>query len=112
MGGTGMKEDFFPGLASDLEERFAELDSDLTTALLGSDEEYAALWKRLGELEEQYPLESWLEGAGTVSLSADEHAALVEYTRVTFKAENMERLNLYLAGHRDCFGYLKRIGLL
>jgi hypothetical protein len=55
--------------------------------------------------------EAWLEGAGVVVLSADEHAALVEYTRVTFKAENMERLNLYLAGHRDCFAYRKRIGL-
>ncbi|MDR2501896.1 MAG: hypothetical protein LBC78_01455 [Oscillospiraceae bacterium] len=51
-------------------------------------------------------------GNGVVSLSADDHAVLMEYISVTFKAENTERLNLCLAGHRDCFGYLKRIGLL
>lgn len=107
-----MQENIFGELAAQLEERFAELDSDVTTALLERDEQYAALRKRLGELEKQYPIESWLEGAGAVSLSADDHAALVEYTQVTFEAENRERLNLYLAGHRDCFGYLKRIGLL
>jgi hypothetical protein len=107
-----MQENIFDGLTALLEERFAEMDSDITTALLELDEEYAVLRKRLGELEQQYPIESWMEGAGAVSLSADEHAALVEYTRVTFEAENRERLNLYLAGHRDCFAYLKRIGLL
>jgi hypothetical protein len=107
-----MQEDIFSGLVAQLEERFQEMDSDITTALLERDEQYAALRKRLGELERQYPIEAWLEGKGAVSLSADEHAALVEYTKVTFESENRERLNLYLAGHRDCFGYLKQIGLL
>lgn len=36
----------------------------------------------------------------------EKYAALVEYIRVTDEAENRERLNLYLAGHRDCFAYL------
>jgi hypothetical protein len=107
-----MPSNIFDGLLAQLEENFQELDSNITTALLECDEEYAALRKRLGELEQQYPIESWLEGKGAVSLSADEHAALVEYTQVTFEAENQERLNLYLAGHKDCFAYLKRIGLL
>jgi hypothetical protein len=107
-----MKDDIFIGLASELEERFEEMDSDVTTALLDSDEQYAVLRKRIGELEQQFPVEGWLEGKGAVNLTAEEHAALVEYTQATFDAENRERLNLYLAGHRDCFASLKRIGLL
>lgn len=107
-----MQEDIFGKLVDQLEEQFEEMDSDITTALLESNVEYAALRKRLGELEEQYAIEAWLEGDGALSLSADDHAALVEYTQLTFQSESMERLNLYLAGHRDCFGYLKRIGLL
>jgi dsDNA-binding SOS-regulon protein len=53
-----------------------------------------------------------LDGEGAVRLTAEEHAGLVEHTRTTDEAENRERLNLYLAGHRDCFAYLKKIGLL
>jgi hypothetical protein len=107
-----MQENIFDGLVAQLEDRFQEMDSSITTALLERDEQYAALRKRLGELEQQYPIEKWLEGKGAVSLSAEDHAALVEYMSVTFEAENRERLNLYLAEHKDCFGYLKRIGLL
>jgi hypothetical protein len=107
-----MQENNFDGRMAQLDERFQEMDSGITTALLERDEEYAAMRKRLGELEAQYSVEKWLEGNGAVSLSANEHAALVEYTQVTFDAENRERLNLYFAGHKDCFGYLKRIGLL
>jgi hypothetical protein len=107
-----MQKNIFDGRMAQLNERFQEMDSDITAALPERDEEYAAMRKRRGELEAQYPVEKWLEGKGAVSLSAGEHAALVEYMQVTFAAENRERLNLYLAGHKDCFGYLKRVGLL
>ena len=107
-----MKDDIFSGLQTEIEDTFQEKDSEITTALLESDEKYAALRKRLDELERQYPIEKWLEGKGAINLTAEEHAAMVEYMKVTFDAENRERLNLYLAGHRDCFAYLKRVGLL
>jgi hypothetical protein len=87
------------------------MDSDITKALPEQDEQYATLRKQLGELERQFPIEDWIEGEGAVNLTAEEHAALVKYTSVTFDAENRERLNLYLAGHKDCFAYLKRIEL-
>jgi hypothetical protein len=111
-GGNHMQEDIFSGLVTQLEERFQEMDSDITTALLDSDEGYAALRRQLGALEQRFPIEKWLEGAGALTLTVEEHAGLVEYMRVTDEAENRERLNLYYAGHRDCFAYLKRIGLL
>jgi hypothetical protein len=107
-----MQENTFSGLLTQFEENFQEMDSTITTALLECDEEYSALRKRLGELEQQYPIEKWLEGKGEIRLTAEEHAALVEYMSVSFESENRERLNLYLAGHKDCFAYLKRIGLL
>ena len=108
-----MQENIFAGLLAQLEERFLEMDSEITVALPERDEKYAALWARLSELERLYPfIESVLDGEGAVRLTAEEHAGLVEFIRTTDEAENRERLNVYLAGHRDCFAYLKRIGLL
>ena len=108
-----MQDSIFDGLLAQLEERFEEMDSKITVALPGRDEKYAALRARLEELEQRFPfIESALDGVGALRLSAEEHAGLVEYNRTTDEAENRERLNLYLAGHRDCFAYLKKIGLL
>ena len=105
--------DIFFELLAMLEDRFIEIDSDITTALRESDAEYVALKKQLTDLERQFPfIESVLDGEGDVSLTAEEHAGLVEYNRKANDADNRERLNLYFAGHRDCFAYLKRIGLL
>ena len=106
-----MQNDIFSRLLEQLEDRFLEIDSDLTVALQEHDEEYARLKARQAELERQFPfIESVLDGEGEVHLTAEEHAGLVEYMRVTDDAENRERLNLYYAGHRSCLAYLKKIG--
>jgi hypothetical protein len=108
-----MKDEIFSGLVAQLEERFQEMDSNITTVLLDTDEEYAALRSRQTELEERFPfIETAMEGKGSLLLNAVEHAGLVEYLSVVNEIENRERLNLYYAGHRDCFTYLKRVGLL
>ena len=108
-----MQYDIFSKLLNQLEEQFQEMDSEITVALPERDKEYARLKMRLEELERQFPfIETVLDGEGEVRLTAKEHAGLVEYMRVTDDAENRERLNLYYAGHRDCFAYLQRIGLL
>jgi hypothetical protein len=108
-----MKEEVFLGLVALLEERFHEMDSGITVKLADSDTEYAALKARLDELERQFPfIEKVLEGKDELRLTAEQHAGFAEFMRVTNEAENIERMNLYMAGHRDCFAYLKRIGLL
>jgi hypothetical protein len=108
-----MKEDIFSGLVARIEEDFQAMDSEITTALKETDDEYTALNKRQTELEERFPfIESALEGKGALNLSAEEHAGLVEYLSVTNEMENRERLNLYYAGHRDAFAYLKKIGII
>lgn len=108
-----MKDEVFSGLVELLEERFQEMDSDITVALKDNDGEYATLKAQLAELERQYPfIEQVVEGKGELRLTAEQHARFAEYMRITDEAENIERMNLYLTGHRDCFAYLKRIGLL
>jgi hypothetical protein len=108
-----VQKDIVTGLSAHLEERFDEMDSDITISLLESDAEYKALRERLEELEQRFPfIESVLDGEGAVRLTAEEHAGLVEYIRVADEAENRERLNLYYAGHRDCFSYLRKIRIL
>ena len=108
-----MQNEFFSQLLAQLEDRFEEMDSEITVVLPERDEKYVALQVHLKELERMFPfIESVLDGEGAVRLSAEEHAGLVEYIHTGDEAENRERLNLYFAGHRDCLAYLKRIGLI
>ncbi|MCL2544289.1 MAG: hypothetical protein FWE77_00060 [Clostridia bacterium] len=107
------KNEAFLGLFAQLEDMFGEIDSNLTVALRNSDAEYAALQKYQRELAERFPfIERMLEGRDVLSLSAEEHAGLQEYRGVTHQIESCERLNLYYAGHRDCFAYLRKIGVI
>jgi len=103
----------FPGLIAQLECLFSELSSDLTIAMRDSDEEYAAMSKRLTALSMKHRfIEPALEGGGALSLSEEEHAGLVEYLNLRDELDRRERLNLYYAGHRDCFAYLHKIGVV
>ena len=102
-----------PGLFAQLENMFGEMNSNLSVALQDSDEEYSAMQKDRKELAERFPfIEPMLEDGDGLSLSTEEHAGLQEYLIATIAMEYRERLNLYYAGHRDCFIYLRRIGVL
>lgn len=108
-----MENNLFSDMIAGLEDGFNEMDSNITFALQESDKKYADIKERIREFEQKFPfIESILDGDGSVRLSAEEHARLVDYIRTSDEAENRERLNLYLAGHRDCITYLKRIGVL
>ena len=103
----------FPGLIAQLECMFSEMCSDITVALRDTDEEYAALREQRKALAERFPfIDPLLEGSEVRSLNADEHAGLKEYLDLTTEMEYHERLNIYYAGHRDCFAYLRKIGAI
>ncbi|MCL2544478.1 MAG: hypothetical protein FWE77_01020 [Clostridia bacterium] len=102
-----------PGLFAQLEDMFGEMSSNLTVALRDSDEAYAAMRKHRRALAEKFPfIEPMLEEGSGLPLRIEEHAGLQEYLSVTIQMEYRERLNLYYAGHRDCFAYLRGIGVL
>jgi hypothetical protein len=96
-----------------VKDAFPEIDSDICTGLRGRDEGYAALFHESDRLQADCPaIMKVLDGEGEVSLTADEHAALVRYLAVKQKMEDMERLVIYFCGHADGFAYLKEIGAM
>ena len=102
-----------PGLFSQFEDMFVETSSNLAFALRDSDEEYAAMRKHWWELAERFPfIQPMLENGDGLSLSVEERAGLQEYRGVIIEMEYRERLELYYAGHCDCFAYLRRIGVV
>jgi hypothetical protein len=106
-----MNDNIFTGMVENLEDNFLEISSGVITSLRETDGEYAALCDRQDELQKRFPcIQAVLEGEGAVSMSAEEHKGLLEYLDVTGSMEDIKRLRLYYAGHRDCFAYLKKIG--
>ena len=101
-------------LVQRMEELFGEIDNDIATNLLHSNnDEYSKLYYRRIEIQQQYPaVQKAVDGEGGVSLNKDEHKALIEYLRVNEQADSMERMHIYFQGHADCIAYLKRIGAL
>ncbi len=106
-------QDFVLDLVKRVEELFGEIDNDIATNLLHSNDEYSKLYYRRIEILQQYPtVKKAVDGEGGISLSKDEHKALIEYLRVNEQASSMERMQIYFHGHADCISYLKRIGAL
>jgi len=94
-------------------ENFPEIDGAAVLALPEKDERYAELKKEQDGIDKKYPdIESWLEGSGPLTLTAEEHAALSRYMLLATEMESIERLAIYYAGHRDCFAYMKTIGMI
>lgn len=106
-------QDNFYNLSERIEDAFPEIDNDISTDLFHNNNEYAALRQEAGKIQEQYPVvEKVLEGDGEISLSADEHGALVRYIALSKQIEDMERQQIYFRGHTDGYAYLKKIGVL
>jgi len=49
---------------------------------------------------------------GAISLTAEEHKALVRYLEIKTEMEDIERKQIYFRGHTDNFAYLKKIGAI
>ena len=107
------KQSDFYNLAKRIEGAFPEIDSDISTDLFKQGGEYAALRQEADRLQQAHPvIEQVLEGEGAISLTADEHAAFVQYISLTRQMEEAERKHIYFRGHTDSFAYLKKIGAI
>lgn len=92
---------------------FFTLDADIVVDLRDSDKKYQEIYRRYTKMIEAHPfIESVLEEAGAVSLTAEEHAAFVECMKLKRQLDDMERLHIYFRGHTDAFAYLKKIGAI
>lgn len=88
------------------------IDSE-TIQKLSENQEYRKMQIRRKELLEHYPIiEKVIDDVGKVSISEQEHKALLEYFLVKDRMENEERLYHYLYGHIHCYEYMKKIGVI
>jgi len=107
------EQDSYYNLAERIDEAFTEIDSDVCTDLRDNDDEYIEMWQEVRKLQESFPVIPQItEGKGPVSLSAEEHEALVRFLMLKNDMEDIERKQIYFRGHTDNYHYLKRIGVL
>ena len=96
-----------------IDDNFLDFESDLIVTLPEKNPEYAKLKEEKDELSCKYPiLEEWFEGRKSLSLTAEEYTAFVKHKYLVRDMDFIERQAIYYAGQRDCYMYLKRIGLI
>ena len=109
--GAGL--DSYYNLAERIGDAFTEIDSDACTDLRHTDGGYMEMWREAIKLQEGFPvIATATEGDGAISLSAEEHKALVRYLRLKNDMEETERKHIYFRGHTDNYAYLKKIGAI
>lgn len=93
-----------------IKKTFPDIDSDIVTNLRATNAEYANLLREVSKIKQNHPfIDRVLEGEGAISLTAEEHAALVRCLCLIRQMEDLERLQVYFRGHTDAYGYLKQI---
>ena len=103
----------FNDLAQRVEDIFPEFDSDIVTNLLQTNEVYSKLYREANKLQKEYPMIGEIsDDCGEITLSAEERAAIVQHRNLKLQMEGMERMQIYLRGHADCFVYMKKIGAI
>ena len=72
--------DSYLDLAQRIEEGFPEIENDIIMDLQESDEDYASLCRKISEFKAAHPIISKIvEGSGDITLTSEEHIAVVEY---------------------------------
>lgn len=93
-----------------LEDAFPEIDSDIVMRLRECSEEYAVIHEKISDIKKQFPvIAKVMEDTGEIHMTAEEHAAFLQYHHLLRKLDDMERMELYFHGHMDAVAYLKRI---
>jgi len=94
-----------------IDSTYSEIDNDICTELRLSNSEYADMWRETLRLLKDNPaIIQITEGKGAISLSAEEHVALIRYLDLKNDMEDIERKQIYFRGHTDNYAYLKQIG--
>jgi hypothetical protein len=91
-------------LAERIEDTFSEIDSDVCENLRSGDSEYNDMCCEAEKLQKDFPVIMLIiDGDGAVSLSAEEHGALIRYLNLKHEMEDIERKAIYFRGHTDGF---------
>jgi len=107
------KRDFFFNLVERIEQSFLEIDSDICVDLRENDSDYAEMWQEIIKVQNDFPIiREITDGGEAVTMSAEEHKALVRYLHLKNETENAERKQIYFRGHTDNYAYLKRINAI
>ena len=105
--------DLYVDLIKRIEGMYDEIDNEVVVGMLDSDEEYAAMRKKVTDMQEAHPfIPEVVDSDKAVSLTAEEHVILLQYLDLVREVEDVERRQIYFRGHSDCFAYLKRIGAI
>lgn len=81
-----------------------------TIKRLRSEKVYQQYVMQQEKIVEKYPvIEKIFEKKGAVSLTAEEHDAMLEYYQIQQKKETAERKGYYWCGQKHAFCYLKMI---
>jgi hypothetical protein len=105
--------DTFYNLVKRIEDDFLEIDGVIVKDLKETSSEYANLRQEILEMQHTYPvIIKLLEESSAMSISADEHEALLRYRELEQEIGCMERQQIYFRGHTDSFAYLKKIGAI
>ena len=96
-----------------IEATFDEVCEGVCKDLRESSTEYKELMSEIATLTQKFPIiASRSDIKGDVHLSAEENTALSRYQYLRVLAEDIERLHIYLRGHKDSYAFLKQIGAL
>jgi len=100
-------------LTDRIDTLFLEIDSD-TCVELRNNRIYDDMAKETLKIQHDFPVvpkltEFGASGIGAVSLSEEEHKALVRYLDIRYEMGRMEHKQIYTQGHRDCYDYFVKI---
>ena len=90
-----------------------EIDTSIVMSLRKEDEQYVALKKELRELLDRHTVVAeLLNGQKGVNLTGEEQEAFHEYMVIRAEIEHRERELFYYYGHKHCYEYMNRIGVV
>ena len=94
-----------------MEGTFDEVEQSICMDLRESNHEYIELQNETAALAEKYPvIVRHNDHDDDLALTAEEHLALKRYDYLTMIMGDIERLHIYVRGHKDSYAYLKMIG--